>query len=272
MKQKTLFFVSLITLALLFSFSIFAQNELISAKELAKIMNNKDVVIVSTRSAADYAMVHINGAVNIENKSLYKEGEVKSLIKSPEELANILGAKGINKEKIVVIHCNGKFIGAGRLLWILKYLGVKDVRILDGHLKGWRAARKPLTRVASKAKAVTFTPVVNKNILASKSYVKSKLNKPNVVIVDSRDKEAYDAGHIDGAINFDNLKILNLETAILKSKEELINIFKDAGITSDKEIILYCKSGERSGGVFFALQVCDYPNVKVYDGSYNEWK
>ena len=262
-----------LSIVLLFNTESFAQGDLISAKETAKIIGNDNVVLVSTRKTSDYAKVHIKDAVNVDLTTLYKSGDIKGILKSPEEISKELGAKGIDKDKTIIIYDNGKGVNAGRLYWILKYLGCKDVKILDGHMKAWRVAKKPVTKYPTEIKEVTFTPSPDGKILATYEYVKSNLKNPKVVIVDVQSKKEYDEGHIDGAINFEYKNIINEEPSTLKSPEEITVLLKGAGITPDKEIILYCATSARAGIVFMALtSMLDYPNVKIYDGAWNEWK
>ena len=259
MKRKIFFRISIFSLLVLFSFSLNAQM-LISAKELAKIINNDNVVVVSTRKSSDYAKSHIKGAINIENKILYSNQDL-GILKSSTQMASILGKKGINKSKTVIIHCNGAFIGAGRMYFILKYLGVNDVRILNGHLKGWQAARKPLTKTATKKSAVTFTPAV-------KSSMQTK-STSGAIVVDCRKKEDYDKGHMTGAIHFDNETIYNHSTKMLKSKTSLTSLFTAAGITKAKPIVLCCKTGATASAVYFALKYCGYTKIKLYYKGYS---
>ena len=272
--RKFILFVGLCLSIILFvNTEIFAQGNLISAKETAKIMGDDNVVLVSTRKSSDYAKVHIKDAVNVDLTTLYKSGDIKGIMKSPEEISKELGAKGINKDKTIIIYDNGKGINAGRLYWILEYLGCKDVKIIDGHMKAWRTAKKPVTKYPTKIKEVTFTPLLDKKIITTYDYVKSNLNNPKVVIVDVQSKKEYDEGHIDGAINFEYKNIINEEPGTLKSKEEITELLKGAGITPDKEIILYCATSARAGILFMAMtSILDYPNVKVYEGAWNEWK
>ena len=257
MKRKTFFRISILAVLVFVSSALNAQM-LISANELAKIIDNDNVVVVSTRKATDYAKSHIDGAINIENDLLYSNTTTGKL-KSSSQMASILGSKGINTSKTVIIHCNGAFVGAGRMYFILKYLGVKDVRILNGHLKGWRAARKPLTKTPKTLSAVTFSPSVNSSMLATSFSTTG-------IVVDCRDKSDYDAKHQSGAIHFDNKSIYNDATKTLKSKTALIALFDAAGMTKTKEIILYCKTGARASAVYFALKYCGYTKVKVYNG------
>lgn len=243
--------------------------DLITAAEAKKLVNSKDAVIVSTRNAADYARVHIRNAVNMPVAGLCTEGAIEGLLKSPAEMAKILGERGILPDKKIVIYDSGAGNTSGRLYWTLKYLGFEDVKILDGQMGSWRGVRGPVTNVATKTTAGTFTPQVNSAIICDKAYVKSKIG--SAALVDVRSADEFAGGHIDGAKNLEFKLIMN-EDGTLKSKEDIARLFTDAGIPSNKEVILYCQTSVRAGIVFMALTtMLDYPNVKVYDGAYNEW-
>lgn len=250
--------------------SVSIAQDLISAAEAKKLLTNKTTVIVSTRKASDYAKVHIKNSVNISIADLASTTEPVGILKTPTELATILGEKGIIPTKKIIIYGTGSAKASGRLYWILKYLGFNDVKIMDGHMHSWRTARGPVTGAATKTSSATFTPKVNSKIFCNKAYVKTKLT--TAVIVDVRDDTEWGAGHINGAKHLEFNNVL-ADGGKLKSKAELEALFNTAGMTKNKEIILYCATSVRAGIVFLALtSILEYPNVKVYDGAYNEWK
>jgi thiosulfate/3-mercaptopyruvate sulfurtransferase len=255
----------------------FAQ-DVISVKEFLKIKGNDNVVLVSTRKTSDYAKVHIDGAIHVNHKDLYK-AEPKSTLKSATEIAKILGTKGISNTNTIVLYDNGSGKYSGRVYWILKYLGAKDVKVLDGHMKAWRMARKPVTKNPVKRKPTTFTIAVNKAAIANMVQVKKATNSSAAVVVDVRSADEYKGikesklpkGHIPNSINLEFKKVMTTKSK-LKSKEELQALFTAAGITKDKEVILYCESSVRAGIVYLALKSSlGYPKVKVYDGALFEW-
>jgi thiosulfate/3-mercaptopyruvate sulfurtransferase len=264
----------LLTILLVAPLGFAKSQDLISAQELGKLYKSKDVVVVSTRKASDYKKVHVFGAVHIDHTQLYKDGPVKNMLKSPEEIAKIFGAQGISNAKKVVLYDDGTGKYAGRLYWIMKYLGAEDVKILDGHMDAWRAARKPVTKNPTKVTAATFTPKVNKSIIATMAEVKAG----GATILDARSAAEYKGtaetelrkGHIPGAINIEFSQTMDAKGK-MKSADELKKLF--AKVPKDKAVILYCESGVRAGIVYFALtSILDYTNVKVYDGAYLEWQ
>jgi thiosulfate/3-mercaptopyruvate sulfurtransferase len=262
----------LISIAVVFIFAATSINAqcLISAKDLAVKMKDKNVVVVSAEKAANYNKVHIKGAINVPYNTLNSSSAGK--LKSSTAIAGILGKKGISNTNTIVVYDEGKGKYAGRLYWVLKYLGAKDVKVLNGGMVAWKSARKPITKVPSTRKATTFKAAVNSAYIAKMSDVKSG----NYVIVDVRSPEEFNGskegslGHIPGAINFPFTKVLS--SGKLKSKADLAAAFKAKGITSSKKVIVYCKTSVRAGIVFLALKsILNYPTVKVYDGALNEW-
>jgi len=255
---------------------------IVTAKELKTLSKSGDVIIVSARQASDYSSKHIAGAINIDHKSLYKAEGVSSMLKSADEIAKIFGEKGISASSKIVIYDTGSNKTAGRLYWIFKYLGAADVNILDGHLKGWGKVRGKVTKNATKITPTTFKATPNSAILTDISYVKAHKGDANVVLLDVRsadefagtdtDKNIKRYGHIPAAVNLEYKTVVN-EDGTIKSKEEIIKAMNAAGVTSDKEVILYCASSVRAGIVYMALvDILGYGTVKIYDGAYYEWE
>lgn len=254
-------------LVMIFAVSAFAQK--ISVQELSKIISNDNVVVIDARKNSDYMKTHIKGAINLDVTTLCNNSPIEGILKSDSELASIFGKHGVSQNKQIVVYCETG-VRAGRMYWILKYLGAKDVKMLDGQLDGWFKKRKPITKTPTNPKATTFTPAINKGIKVNKQYVSSKLNAAGTVLVDTRSAEDYGAGHIGNAVNFPHKKFLNDKS--IKDNASIQSALDAKGITKDKEIILYCKTSTTAGlGYFIMKSLLNYPNVKIYDGAWGEW-
>ncbi|MBN2681781.1 MAG: sulfurtransferase [Bacteroidales bacterium] len=257
--------------SLIFSLLIISQlsAQKISANDLAPLIGKPNVVVVDARTSADYLKTHVNGAINLDVETLCDKTPYEGKLKDKASLASILGKHGITADKTIVVYCKTG-VNAGRLYWILKYMGCKDVKMLDGQMDGWFSARKPITKVAKTPTAATFTPAVKSSILVDKAYVQSKLSASGTIIVDTRKKADYDAGHIGNAINVCYEGFLT--GTKIKANAALTTLFETAGVTKDKEVILYCKTSTSAGLAYFILtSLLNYTNVKVYDGAYSEW-
>jgi thiosulfate/3-mercaptopyruvate sulfurtransferase len=251
--------------------------DLIEANDLARIMKQPNTVIVSTIANAEYAKVHITGAVSLFHKDLYND---KTMLLPDARVAKILGSKGIDENMTIVLYDNGSGKYSGRMYWILDYMGAKDVKVLNGGMKAWKAARKPITKTATKRKAVTFTPSVNKSVLAEETTVLKATTNPAYVIVDARTPAEYAGtaetdlrpGHIPNAVNV-NYTTLLTSSGKMKPAAALQDIFTAAGVTRDKTVILYCETSIRAGIEYLALKsILNYPKVMVYDGAYAQWQ
>jgi len=256
--------------------SVFAQG-LFDAADFAKASKDKNVKVVSVQSDKNYKVSHIRNAIHLDHSKLYKESGPAGILKSPEEIAKYLGDNGLSNTNTVILYDDGDNKIAGRMYWILKYMGMKDVKILQKDMKAWRAARIPLTPAPAKVVKTTFTPNVNDAIYASSKWVKDNLKNANVVFVDVRAPKEYSGadgkspGHVPGAVNLE-WSSMNGEGGVLKSTEELGKLFKGAGVTPDKTVVVYCATSVRAGLPYFVLSsLLDYPNVKVFDDAMNGW-
>lgn len=275
MKKARISFIYI--LLIIFTLGLVQAQDVISAKELPSYLKQDNTILISAQKAVDYNKIHITGAINIDHNMLYND---MTMLLPANEIAQILGKKGVSQNMKIVLYDEGSSKYSGRMYWVLSYMGAKDVKILDGGLAAWKAARKPVTRTATTAKATTFTPSPNPAYIATMAEVKKAVNNPAYVIVDARTPEEYKGtnetdlrlGHIPSAVNINYVNVLDAK-GNLKSKEELASLYAKAGVTKDKTVIVYCKTSVRAGIEFLALKsALNFPKVKVYDGAFLEWQ
>ncbi len=275
--MKFLNSIPALILFLLAGFTLHAQADFINAKDFMALTKKCDnLVIVDANKPKNYDVNHIKGAINIDHNDLYREGDIKGIIKNPNELAAFFGEKGINENTRVVIYDDGSQKYSSRVYWVLKYIGANRVEMLHKDMDEWRAARVPLTSTPGKYTATTFNHTVDFDIYANLDDVRNRKDMPGVVLVDCRTADEFmglkkSEGHIPGAINL-NYEDLLTETGAFKTPAELTTIAENYGITADTELILYCRTSVRAAVEFVAFRnILGYKNVKVYDGAYLEW-
>jgi thiosulfate/3-mercaptopyruvate sulfurtransferase len=272
------YFISILCLIFFFGQVGYAQADIITADQFSKDLKAGDqMVIIDANKAKTYQINHVKGAIFINHNDLYQEGDIKGLIKSPAEMADFFGKNGLSANSKIVIYDDGTHKYTSRLYWILKYLGAEDVKLLHKDMEVWKQYRIPLETAAVTLPPATFTPKVNPSLLATLDEVEVALSNPNAVVVDARAKDEYmgqvpeSKGHIPGAINVD-FKEFETATGDFKSVEELKALATSLGLTPDKELVFYCQTSVRACVPFFVFNhILGYPNVKVYDGAYNEW-
>lgn len=274
MKKISLF----LTLFLAFMMGSAAAQDLINASDLIKELKNPNYIIVSAEVETEYKKAHIPQSVNVSYKAFFKPGAIEGLLIPVDQMTKIFGDNGVSESKTIVVYDEGSGKYAGRLYFLLKYLGAPNVKMLDGGLVEWKAGRKPITTAPSTFTKATFTAKLNNAIMASVDDVKAAKGKADVVLVDVREVNEFkglenkSTGHLPGAINIDHTNLFDAKS-LLKPKADLEKIFTEKGVTKDKTIILYCATGVRAGKEYFVLtSVLGYPKVKIYDNGYNEWK
>jgi len=204
-----------------------------------------------------------------------------------EGLSKLLQQAGVGPGTTVILYGGNNNWFAAYAYWIVKYLGFDDVKLLNGGRKKWELESRELTQDPPKIEQ-TDTSVkgkVNNAIRALRDEVLSKLGKASLVDVRSPEEfrgeklapdhlpqeQAQVPGHIPGAANIPWGKAAN-EDGTFKSADELEALYGGEGVTKDKEVIAYCRIGERSSHTWFALhELLGWDGVKNYDGSWTEY-
>ncbi|MGE5456752.1 MAG: sulfurtransferase [Methanococcaceae archaeon] len=265
---------------LMVSTSLFANTLTMDAKTFAsELKTNKSLVIIDVLSSDVYAKQHIQGAINIPHKSLYKEGPVEGQFKDAAQLSDIFGKKGVSNTAKIVIYDDGSQKYNSRVWWILKYLGATDVYLLHKDMAQMEAARIPMTTSVVNLKPVVFEVSINSEMNIDVASLKAEMDKPGFLLLDAREKDEYDGldlakkskGHLPGAVFMNFKEVLN-EKGAYRTKEEIIEVAKKFGATPENEIIVYCQTGIKASVLYIALkEIAGFSNVKLYAGAYAEW-
>ncbi|WP_338016114.1 sulfurtransferase [Paenibacillus paridis] len=232
-----------------------------------------------------YAKGHLPGAHFIDFKASLtdpaREHGGRSPLPTPERLAELFGLLGIDRDSAVVAYEDGNGPAAARLWWVLRYLGVERVQVLDGGFSAWESAGEPVSQEPAVVTAPReFVPAPKADWLVSVDEVRAasaNRGEGGTRLVDSRDAAQYAGrdvsfdpvgGHIPGAANFFWKDVLS-EDGAWKSTEQLRERF--TALPKDAEIIVYCGSGISATPNVLALKEAGYTNVKLYAGSWSDW-
>jgi thiosulfate/3-mercaptopyruvate sulfurtransferase len=254
----------------------------VSASWLAEHSTDATIAIVDMRPLDAYNQGHIPGALNLPWQKLAQPNTDESQIGLWQgQMMELLGSAGITPGNMVVSYDDAGNLFAARMRGVLKYLGHEHAAVLDGGLPAWTQLGEPVTTEATLRPAVTYTGTANPGLLATSQYVLDNLGNPGVQILDARPTASYTgeaagtdlhAGHIPGALNLDWNNLVETESPrTFKSADELQAAFDSAGLSRDKEIIVYCVSGPASAEAMLTLQMLGYPNVRHYPASCAEW-
>jgi len=238
---------------------------------------------------ANYLLGHAPGAVLFDWKGDINDPTLRNVL-SKESCEKLLQNAGLNDNTILILYGDFNNWFAAFAFWVFKYYGYKDVRLMNGGRKKWleedRALSKDVPSNISRGNFKATAP--DESIRVYLAEVKKALDqREGVRMVDVRSpkeftgeilappeyptEHAQRGGHIPGAENIPWAQAVK-EDGTFKSRDELESMYKNKGIVPEKDIIAYCRIGERSSHTWFVLKyLLGYPQVRNYDGSWTEW-
>ena len=233
-----------------------------------------------------YEQSHLPGAVGWNWTSQLADG-VRRDIATPEEFGALLSSSGIGPDTTIILYGDNNNWFACWAYWQLKLYGHGDVRILNGGRKYWLDNGLPLSTDVPSYAATGYTlSAPDFGLRAFRDDILPRIGDPGLALVDVRSPAEFNgeviappgmsetaqrAGHIPGAASIPWAQTVR-EDRTFKSRDELAALYEGKGITADKDIIAYCRIGERSSHSWFVLhELLGYERVRNYDGSWTEY-
>jgi len=261
---------------------------IITAEWLKVHKKNKNLVIIDCRfdmanpewGPAEYAKAHVKKAVyvNLEKDMTGTVGEHGGRHPLPDlnEFADKMKALGIGDNKAIVIYDDGGYPMASRLWFMLKYIGLNDVRIIDGGFDACKEKGIAITNAQTILKpAKQLTVRLRDEMICDVDHVRATINEEKSVLIDSRANPRYSgleepfdkiAGHIPNAQNY-----FWQETLIegkMADKEFLEKKFE--ALENYDEVIVHCGSGITGCVNMIAMEEAGIDS-KLYLGSFSDW-
>ena len=242
------------------------------------------VVEVDVDTSA-YESGHVPGSIGWNWKTQLSDTVQRDIIPRAE-YEQLLRSSGITPSTTIVLYGDNNNWFAAWAFWQLKLYGHQDVRIMDGGRKKWVAEGRTLSTDVPDIMPTSYVAQeLDLSLRAFLPQVQAALGN-DVPLVDVRSADEFTGkilappglpetcqrgGHIPGAVNIGWGLACN-EDGTFKSYDALSKIYASRGVTSDKDVITYCRIGERSSHSWFVLKyLLGYPNVRNYDGSWTEW-
>jgi len=237
---------------------------------------------------SNYDLGHIPTAALIDWRKDINDPVARDIV-SKKQLEQLLGRLGVTKDTRIVLYGDFSNWFATFAFWVLKYYGVENVALMNGGRRKWLLEDLPMTKDVPSYPRTTFrAKAPDESIRVYLDYVRKAVQMKDKVLVDVRSpkeftgevlappeyptEHAQRGGHIPGAKNIPWGRAVNAVDGTFVSADELKKQYEGRGVTPDREVITYCRIGERSSHTWFALKyLLGYPNVKNYDGSWTEW-
>jgi thiosulfate/3-mercaptopyruvate sulfurtransferase len=233
-----------------------------------------------------YGGGHIEGAAGWDWKKDLQDQTVRDLA-SREALEQKLGESGVTPDTTILLYGDNNNWFAAYAYWALKYYGHDRVKLVNGGRVKWEAEGRPYTTDEPSVTPTEyhFAASPREDLRAYRDQVRDAIGTVGLVDVRSPgefsgallapenlpQEGAQRGGHIPTAVNVPWATAVK-EDGTFKEAGALRDLYGGKGISADREVIAYCRIGERSAHTWFVLrELLGYPNVRNYDGSWTEW-
>jgi thiosulfate/3-mercaptopyruvate sulfurtransferase len=230
----------------------------------------------------DYLAAHLPGAVYFDVDAVSDHSNpLPHMYPSAEQFGRDVGGLGIGNDDTVVVYDSGSWVAAPRAWWMFLSYGHRNVRVLDGGLKKWRAEGRPVESGEVKPKPATFKASYDDKRVRSIEQMVANVASRAEQVIDARAAERFEgraaeprpgirSGHIPGARNVP-YNILFDASGAMKPLDEVRKAFVGAGVDIAKPIVTSCGSGVSAGALTIALYRLGVTDTALYDGSWSEW-
>jgi thiosulfate/3-mercaptopyruvate sulfurtransferase len=263
---------------------------IVSAQNLAQHIDDPDWVVFDCRFTLSdpaagkraYEQGHIPNAryadLNLDLSSPVTEKTGRHPLPAPAVLSAKLGAWGVDSTKQVVVYDDAFGAMAGRMWWLLRWLGHSAVAVLDGGLHAWNRSGGQLSTDVPVITPATFVPRQNDGLWVGANQV--TMATQYGVVLDARAEERFlglmepfdkVAGHVPGARNWPFEDNLDLGGKFL-SPNELREMYE--GLIKDlpsEAVVHMCGSGVTACHNVLAMEIAGLQGSKLYAGSWSEW-
>ena len=265
---------------------------LIDANTLSEQLRREDLSLFDCRfdlgnvswGETEYARAHLPGALY-----LHLDRDLSSPISAqsgrhplpyPGSFAARLAELGVTPESQIVAYDQGNGAYGARLWWLARWIGLRNVAVLDGGIAAWRAAGLPLETAVRTPKPSAFTPTVTPNAWVTSDAVDELRQRPGNLLIDARGAERFAgrnetldpvAGHVPGARNRPFLDNLGADGRFLPADVLRQQFTTLLGSTNASSVVAMCGSGVTACHNLLALEHAGFSGARLYAGSWSEW-
>jgi len=234
-----------------------------------------------------YEVGHLPGAVKLDWHVDVQDPIARDFV-NQQAFEQLMSHWGISNDTMIILYGDRNNWYACYSYWLFTMYGHRNMKIMNGGRSKWEAESRQLTKEVPHFEPTTYrAQPADETLRAFRDDVFSGLRTPERRLIDVRSPQEYTGellhminypqegaqrgGHIPGAKNIPWATAANAD-GTFKSAEELRQIYGGKDVTPDKEVIAYCRIGERSAHTWFVLtRLLGYPRVRNYDGSWTEW-
>jgi thiosulfate/3-mercaptopyruvate sulfurtransferase len=263
---------------------------LVSTQWLADHLSSPDLVVINawmppvTHPDAPpvYPNAHVPGAVFFDvNEICDKNTDLPHMLPAPHVFSSAMRKLGVGDGQTLVVYDDFGFYSAPRVWWTLRSMGAERVYVLDGGFPKWRAENRDVEDTTPRRVQSHFSSRLNNGAVADITHIRNAISSGSRQILDARSNDRFAgkapepraglrSGHMPTAFNLPFTHLIG-EDGTFRSKDDLAQAYKNAGIDLEKPITTTCGSGVTAAILTLGLTVLGARDLALYDGSWAEW-
>lgn len=267
-----------------------SDHPLVSTQWLADHLESPDLAVINawmppvTHPDAPpvYPNAHVPGAVFFDvNEICDKTSDLPHMLPQPHVFSSAMRKLGIGDGQTIVVYDDFGFYSAPRVWWTLRTMGAERVFVLDGGFPKWRAENRPVTDDVPRKPQSHFTSRLNHGAVADLAEIRNIIRASSRQILDARSVDRFSgvapepraglrSGHMPSALNLPFTRLIN-ESGTFRTKDELRQIYQEAGVDLEKPVTTTCGSGVTAAILTLGLTVLGSRDLALYDGSWTDW-
>lgn len=248
-----------------------------------RIVDVRHLLADVTHGERAYAESHLPGAVFLhcdrDLSSAMTGTNGRHPLPSAEVFAQLMGKISIGPTTQVVVYDDTRGMIAGRLWWMLRWLGHESVALLDGGWQAWLAADGEVTQAVPEYSGQPFVTRLSRGSIDI-GYVQDNMGSDRMCLVDARSADRYRGeneiidpvgGRIPGAVNRffgDNIQANGLFKSAEQLRSEWLVLL---GEQSVEKVVHQCGSGVSSCLNVLSMEIAGLAGSRLYVGSWSEW-
>ena len=253
------------------------RSKLVTFDEVERKLGDPALRLIDVRPRSEYDQGHIPGAVWIDAKGIESTASKPGALSDAKVWEPWVAKLGLDAKSEVLIYDGKKQLDAARLWWLLSYLGVENVGLIDGNFPLWQTQKRPITAEVAKIEAKPFRIQFHDERHATRSEVLKALESKKVAVLDARsigefngvEKRSKRSGHIPNACSLEWSNLVDesgkfLQESVLRQK------LKEAGLKHGEPVITHCQGGGRASVSAFVLERLGFSTRNYYRG-WSDW-
>jgi len=265
---------------------------LIDVTALASQLAREDLVLFDCRfelgnprwGEAEFAQSHIPGAqylhLDRDLSGPISASSGRHPLPDPQALAQRLGALGVASGHQIVAYDQGNGAYAARLWWLARWIGHRQVAVLDGGIAAWRAAGQPLEKAVREPRPQSLRVALDEHCMLDGDAVDALRRQPGWLLIDARGADRFAgrnetidpvAGHVPGARNRPFAGNLGTDGKFLPAAQLRQRWQGVLGSLPASAVISMCGSGVTACQNLLALEHAGLGGARLYPGSWSEW-